>query len=221
MNQDYLKGYLVKAAKVLSTEAREHIKPKNFAIPSKAKTPTAKAESGNYPIPNASHARNALSRVSQFGSSAEKAKVRAAVTKKFPGIGDKTAEAFVEGFFGKIAVDDPRGGLLAPTAASFVPGVGPAIYGAAKSKGDRLGGAMRGVGGTLVGSGLGAGAGAAAGGGSAMLGAIAALLAKKPQLAEHLMFAGAPALGAIGSGVGTVAGAGMGTRRAVMGKKPE
>ena len=32
-----------------------------------------------YPIEDKSHARNALARVSQFGSSAEKAKVRAAV----------------------------------------------------------------------------------------------------------------------------------------------
>lgn len=41
----------------------------------------------SYPIPDASHARNALSRVSQFGSSELKAKVRAKVAKKFPGIG--------------------------------------------------------------------------------------------------------------------------------------
>ena len=43
----------------------------------------------SYPIEDASHARNALSRVSQFGSSALKAKVRAKVHKKFPGIGQK------------------------------------------------------------------------------------------------------------------------------------
>lgn len=40
-----------------------------------------------YPIPDASHARNALARVSQHGSSAEKAKVRSAVHRKFPAIG--------------------------------------------------------------------------------------------------------------------------------------
>ena len=40
----------------------------------------------HYPIPDASHARNALARVSQFGSSALKAKVRAKVHAKFPGI---------------------------------------------------------------------------------------------------------------------------------------
>ena len=45
------------------------------------------AGKGSYPIPDESHARNALSRVSQFGSSAEKSKVRAKVHAKFPGIG--------------------------------------------------------------------------------------------------------------------------------------
>lgn len=42
-----------------------------------------------YPIENASHARNALARVSQFGTSAEKAKVRGAVYRKYPSIGQK------------------------------------------------------------------------------------------------------------------------------------
>lgn len=41
----------------------------------------------SYPINDANHARNALSRVSQFGSPALKAKVRAAVKRKYPGIG--------------------------------------------------------------------------------------------------------------------------------------
>lgn len=41
----------------------------------------------SYPIPDASHARNALSRVSQFGTESLKAKVRAKVHRKFPDIG--------------------------------------------------------------------------------------------------------------------------------------
>ena len=41
---------------------------------------------GRYPIPDASHARNALARVSQFGSPALKSKVRAAVKRKYPSI---------------------------------------------------------------------------------------------------------------------------------------
>lgn len=40
-----------------------------------------------YPIEDASHARNALARVSQHGTPAEKAKVKAAVHRRYPGIG--------------------------------------------------------------------------------------------------------------------------------------
>lgn len=39
-----------------------------------------------YPIDTIGRARNALSRVSQFGTEAEKKKVRAAVHKKYPSI---------------------------------------------------------------------------------------------------------------------------------------
>lgn len=46
-------------------------------------------QNGRYPIPDANHARSALSRVSQFGTPAEKAKVRSKVHKKFPGIGEE------------------------------------------------------------------------------------------------------------------------------------
>ena len=55
----------------------------------RAKIPTSKFAGPNrsYPIEDASHARNALSRVSQFGSPALKSKVRAAVHKAYPGIG--------------------------------------------------------------------------------------------------------------------------------------
>lgn len=48
-----------------------------FAIPSKRA----------YPINDPSHARNALSRVSAFGSPTEKAEVRNAVHRKYPNIG--------------------------------------------------------------------------------------------------------------------------------------
>lgn len=60
----------------LTANARKAIAPKNFALPG-----------GRYPVEDASHARNALARVSQFGSSSEKAKVRAKVHAKYPGIG--------------------------------------------------------------------------------------------------------------------------------------
>jgi hypothetical protein len=65
---------------VLSSAARKHLSPKSFAVPSKA------PGSGSFPIPNASHARNALARAS--GKPVE-GQVRAAVKRKFPGIGGK------------------------------------------------------------------------------------------------------------------------------------
>ena len=39
-----------------------------------------------YPIPDRSHARNALARVSQHGTPTEKAEVRKKVKSKYPGI---------------------------------------------------------------------------------------------------------------------------------------
>ena len=60
--------------------------PSDFALPGKGEGPKG-AGSGSYPIPDASHARNALARVAQHGSPAEKAEVREKVHEKFPGIG--------------------------------------------------------------------------------------------------------------------------------------
>ena len=61
----------------LSYRERKKLPTSTFAEPGERK----------YPIPDASHARNALSRVSANGTPAEKQKVRAAVHRKFPGIG--------------------------------------------------------------------------------------------------------------------------------------
>lgn len=61
----------------LTTTTRNGLRSTTFALPGKRK----------YPIEDPSHARNALARVSQFGTSAEQAQVRAKVHKKFPGIG--------------------------------------------------------------------------------------------------------------------------------------
>lgn len=60
----------------LTTKARKAIPSKEFAGPDRS-----------YPIEDKSHARNALSRVSQHGSSELKSKVRAAVHRKYPDIG--------------------------------------------------------------------------------------------------------------------------------------
>jgi hypothetical protein len=63
----------------LSGAERKTLPAKAFAEPDKRK----------YPIENEAHAINALSRVSQSGTPAEKAKVKDAVKKKYPSIGKK------------------------------------------------------------------------------------------------------------------------------------
>ena len=60
----------------LTTKARNAIKSSNFAGPHRS-----------YPIEDRAHAANALARVSQFGSPALKAEVRAKVHSRYPGMG--------------------------------------------------------------------------------------------------------------------------------------
>ncbi|MGW2398514.1 hypothetical protein ACWCYY_18370 [Kitasatospora sp. NPDC001664] len=59
----------------LSAQGRKHVKAENFALPGR-----------RYPIHDRSHAVNALARVSQYGTPAEKAAVRAAVYRKYPAL---------------------------------------------------------------------------------------------------------------------------------------
>lgn len=59
----------------LTAAARRKIPKGSFAVPSKA------PKSGSYPIPDQSHARNALAR---SAGKAVAAKVRAAVHRKYP-----------------------------------------------------------------------------------------------------------------------------------------
>lgn len=59
---------------VLTTKQRKRFSKKTFALPKERK----------YPIPDLIHARNALARVSQFGTPEEKRKVARAVRRKFP-----------------------------------------------------------------------------------------------------------------------------------------
>lgn len=60
----------------LNARGRRAIKAGNFALPGR-----------RYPIHDRAHARAALSRVSQHGSSSEKATVRRKVKRKYPGMG--------------------------------------------------------------------------------------------------------------------------------------
>jgi len=60
---------------VLTAKTRNALPSSAFALPGR-----------RYPIHNPGHARDALSRVSANGSPAEKATVRAAVRRRYPGI---------------------------------------------------------------------------------------------------------------------------------------
>ena len=59
----------------LTAKKRNALPAKTFAGPDRS-----------YPVNDASHARNALARVSQHGTEALKARVRAIVHRKYPGI---------------------------------------------------------------------------------------------------------------------------------------
>jgi len=63
-----------KIAKELTTEARKDLPTSEFVFP----------KDRRYPIQNKSHAQNALARVEQHGTPAEKAKVKREVKKKYP-----------------------------------------------------------------------------------------------------------------------------------------
>lgn len=60
----------------LTAKRRKRLKNSSFAIPKERK----------YPIYDRAHALNALARVSQYGTSAEKTKVRRAVHRQYPSI---------------------------------------------------------------------------------------------------------------------------------------
>ena len=49
----------------LDADDREKIPTKEFGLPEKARTKQAKKQSGNYPMPDKEHARNAKSRAAQ------------------------------------------------------------------------------------------------------------------------------------------------------------
>lgn len=74
----------------LSSKARDRLPSSDFALPGRGDGKSGKG-SGSYPIPDASHARNALARVAQHGTPAEKKAVKAKVKAKYPGIGQKKA----------------------------------------------------------------------------------------------------------------------------------
>ena len=77
--------------RILDAAERRALPSDDFALPGKGEGPEGK-QAGSYPIPDESHARSALSLVSQHGTPEEKKKVRAAVARKFPGINQEDEE---------------------------------------------------------------------------------------------------------------------------------
>lgn len=65
----------------LTTKKRNRMQKTTFALPDQRK----------YPIPDLAHARNALARVNQKGSPAEKKKVYAMVVRKFPALAKRSS----------------------------------------------------------------------------------------------------------------------------------
>ena len=72
----------VKIGKELTAKGRKQIKEENFAIPEEKK----------YPIHDIEHARNALARVSQFGTPEERRRVREAVYRRYPSLREEFEE---------------------------------------------------------------------------------------------------------------------------------
>lgn len=69
----------------LTSAKRNALPGASFALPGR-----------RYPIEDKAHARNAKARVAQHGTAEEKAKVNAAVRRKYPGIG--TAKPTTSGY---------------------------------------------------------------------------------------------------------------------------
>jgi len=69
----------------ITTFGRRRLSRKQFALPP---SPEEKRRGikGRYPIDTIERARNALARVSAYGTPEEKAKVRRAVYRKYPGL---------------------------------------------------------------------------------------------------------------------------------------
>lgn len=62
----------------LTARGRKRLKKSSFALPGR-----------RYPIHDRAHGRAALARVAQHGTASEKARVRAAVHRKYPTMGKK------------------------------------------------------------------------------------------------------------------------------------
>lgn len=82
----------------LTAAQRKKLPASSFAGPNRS-----------YPVNDASHARNALARVSQFGSPSQKKAVRSKVAKRYPNIGKSKASSFLKRKPGPPQFPSPHG----------------------------------------------------------------------------------------------------------------
>ena len=80
----------------LTAHERQSMPRSDFALPGKGSGPKG-AGAGSYPIEDAAHARSALSRASANATPAEQSKIRAAVHRKFPDIGERANRRYGKG----------------------------------------------------------------------------------------------------------------------------
>jgi len=69
----------------LTKSDRENLPKSDFAVKSKAKTKDQKGESGNYPMPDAAHAKAAIG-LAAMHHSPQLAHIKSVAAKKFPGV---------------------------------------------------------------------------------------------------------------------------------------
>ena len=85
-NVDAIQKEGLRGSMELDAKKRNALSDSQFAGPDRS-----------YPIPDRSHGANALARVSQYGTPAEKAEVRRAVHKKYPDMGSDAGPRYKPG----------------------------------------------------------------------------------------------------------------------------
>lgn len=115
-----------KKAENLTTNARAHIKTKNFGIPSKAENAGEKHESGNYPIEDIKHARAALSYGSRYLSPEKYAALKSRIHGKYPELAKEAKDSHM-GLLGEYAVSPTLDSIITGGVGN-VGGLGTAIF---------------------------------------------------------------------------------------------
>lgn len=83
----------------MTSKRRNRLKGGSFAVPKNS--PVGGKGKAKYPIHDMAHARNAIARVSQHGSPAEKRMVHAAVRRKYPALAKRSTTIATKGGTGR------------------------------------------------------------------------------------------------------------------------